>query len=357
MKGFSRSDFGAADASARKQRETPRIGRAVVLDASHDPAGVGGLIQYVSALSGQAVADRMRSYPITHTGWRVLFALAKSNGVFQSALAMELALGKVIVGSVIQALETGGWVVRKREPYDGRLRRVFLTQNSWAALQDIGDVRRTVAERLLGDVAFEDSDALISLLEKLRNNLLRMAAEGGEREGDAFDEEMPASDFWLATTSEFGAKCEHNVEQRINTLTLGVADVQRSRRFYERAFGWRAAEFSSESLVFFELGAIKLALFERTRLAEDAGLPLGRGFGGIALAHSVKSREDVDAVLAQVESANGRIIRPAQEVFWGGYSGYFADPDGHPWEVAYSQVKFPLQADGTIKITSALEII
>jgi uncharacterized protein len=117
--------------------------------------------------------------------------------------------------------------------------------------------------------------------------------------------------------------------------------------------GWTASPASSEAVVFFELGSVTLALFERALLAKDAGLPVGRGvggFGGIALTHVVRSRQEVDAVLRRVASKQGRIIREATDVFWGGYSGYFADPDGHPWEVASTSPAVQLRPDGRIQL-------
>lgn len=146
------------------------------------------------------------------------------------------------------------------------------------------------------------------------------------------------------------------MEQRLSLVTLGVTDLPRSRRFYEEGLGWTASAASQESIVFFQLGGIGLALYSRAALAEDACLPEQNGagpdapgFGGITLAHNVRSREEVDAVLALARQAGARILKPAQPVFWGGYSGYFADPDGHPWEVAWNPFA-PLAEDGAIRL-------
>ncbi len=139
------------------------------------------------------------------------------------------------------------------------------------------------------------------------------------------------------------------MEQRLSLVTLGVADVARSRRFYER-LGWKASGASNESIAFFQLGGVALALFGRAALARDAGLPgEGRGFGGITLAHNVRTRQEVDAVLVRAKEAGARILKPAEEAFWGGYSGYFTDPDGHPWEVAWNP-QFPLRDDGGLQL-------
>ena len=139
------------------------------------------------------------------------------------------------------------------------------------------------------------------------------------------------------------------MEPRISLITLGVADIGRARRFYE-ALGWKASGPSNDSVVFFQLGGIILSLYGRESLAADARLPpAGEGFGGTALAYNGRTREEVDAALALAASVGGRILKPAEEVFWGGYSGYFADPDGHVWEVAWNP-GFPIADDGTISL-------
>lgn len=139
------------------------------------------------------------------------------------------------------------------------------------------------------------------------------------------------------------------MEPRISLITLGVADLARSRRFYEE-LGWRASGASQESVCFFQAGGMALALFSRAALAEDAGLAdAGPGFGGIALAQNMRTREAVDQLLAEAERASARILKPAQKVFWGGYSGYFSDPDGHPWEVAWNP-GFALAEDGSLEL-------
>jgi catechol 2,3-dioxygenase-like lactoylglutathione lyase family enzyme len=139
------------------------------------------------------------------------------------------------------------------------------------------------------------------------------------------------------------------MEQRLSLVTLGVGDIARSRRFYE-AMGWTASSSSLESVVFFQLGGIGLSLYGRAPLAADAGLaPEGSGFGGIALAHNVRSPAEVDATLAHAAASGGRILKPGAKVFWGGYSGYFADPDGHPWEIAWNP-GFPLGEDGALHL-------
>lgn len=126
------------------------------------------------------------------------------------------------------------------------------------------------------------------------------------------------------------------MEQRLSVVTLGVSNLDRSRRFFEDGLGWQRST-EDEGIVFYQVNGSVLALFPRDELAHDANVPgEGRGFGGITLAYCARSREEVDRVLAQAEEAGARILKPAEDAFWGGYSGYFADPDGHPWEVAWN---------------------
>ncbi len=138
------------------------------------------------------------------------------------------------------------------------------------------------------------------------------------------------------------------MEQRLSIVTLGVSDLARARAFYCDGLGWRASRASNETLVFIDAGGVALALFRRDDLAQDAGLdPYGQGFSGVTLAHNVAERSGVDRVLAEAEAAGAAVLKPAENAFWGGYSGYFADPDGHAWEVAWNPF-FPLDDDGRI---------
>jgi uncharacterized protein len=138
------------------------------------------------------------------------------------------------------------------------------------------------------------------------------------------------------------------VEQRISLVTLGVADLTRARTFYER-LGWQGQEV--EETVFFQTGGIVLVLWGRDKVADDAGLEDGGtdGFGGMTLAHNVRSRVEVDEVLDQAASAGAEVTRAARETFYGGYAGFFTDPDGHVWEIAYNP-GFALDRDGAITI-------
>jgi uncharacterized glyoxalase superfamily protein PhnB len=124
---------------------------------------------------------------------------------------------------------------------------------------------------------------------------------------------------------------------RVTVVTLAVRDIARSRSFYCDGLGFVASSSSGESIVFMDAGGFVLALYRRKLLAEDANLrPEGHGFGGVTLARNVGSKAEVDAALALARDAGATVLKPAQDAFWGGYSGYFADPDGHPWEVAYN---------------------
>lgn len=124
------------------------------------------------------------------------------------------------------------------------------------------------------------------------------------------------------------------MEQRLSLITL-VDDPARARRFYEDGLGW-TAHTALDGVCFYQLPGLGLALFGRQNLADDARRPVDGRFRGITLAINGLSREDVDRTLAQAEFAGATITKPAQEVFWGGYSGYFADPNGRLWEVAHN---------------------
>jgi catechol 2,3-dioxygenase-like lactoylglutathione lyase family enzyme len=139
------------------------------------------------------------------------------------------------------------------------------------------------------------------------------------------------------------------VQPRLNFVTLGVADVARARAFYEK-LGFRASSASNPSVTFFDAGGVVLALFGRGALAEDAKVAdSAPGFSGVAIAHNVASEAEVDAALREAVAAGAMLLKPGQKAFWGGYSGYFADPDGHVWEVAFNPF-FPLDAAGRVQL-------
>jgi catechol 2,3-dioxygenase-like lactoylglutathione lyase family enzyme len=142
---------------------------------------------------------------------------------------------------------------------------------------------------------------------------------------------------------------EQGLSPRLSIVTLGVSNVAKARAFYE-ALGWRASAASQPSITFFQLSGVVLALFDRNNLADDATVaPAGDGFRAVTLAHNVGSEAEVDAALAHAERSGARIVKPAAKVFWGGYSGYFSDPDGHLWEVAFNPF-FPLDEAGRLTL-------
>ncbi|SDO72456.1 hypothetical protein SAMN04487848_1784 [Microbacterium sp. ru370.1] len=135
------------------------------------------------------------------------------------------------------------------------------------------------------------------------------------------------------------------MEQRITLVTLGVEDLTRAITFYS-ALGWRPHPSSVEGEVaFFDMGGAVVALWSREALAADSGVVDGGGWGGVTLAHNVGSPPEVDAILEAARSAGARLARGAAPTAWGGYSGVFVDPDGHPWEVAVNP-GWPLDAQG-----------
>jgi catechol 2,3-dioxygenase-like lactoylglutathione lyase family enzyme len=136
---------------------------------------------------------------------------------------------------------------------------------------------------------------------------------------------------------------------RLSIVTLGVANVPKARAFYE-SLGWQASAASQDAIAFFQLSGVVLGLFERNALADDAHVaPAGDGFRSVTLAHNVGSEAEVDAALAHAEACGARLVKPATKVFWGGYSGYFSDPDGHLWEVAYNPF-FPFDEAGRLAL-------
>jgi catechol 2,3-dioxygenase-like lactoylglutathione lyase family enzyme len=141
------------------------------------------------------------------------------------------------------------------------------------------------------------------------------------------------------------------VEQRLSLITLGVLDLARSRRFYE-ALGWRTDAKPDDDVVFFQTGGSIVALWDRTRLAGDSGVEDRGGWGGVTLAHNVRSPGEVDAIIDQARAAGATIPRAGGQTFWGGYSGVFVDPDGHPWEVAHNP-DWTLKDDGSIALPSS----
>ncbi len=138
------------------------------------------------------------------------------------------------------------------------------------------------------------------------------------------------------------------MDQRVSLVTLGVADLARARAFYE-ALGWVTRAEPGDDVVFFQAGAMIVALWSREKLADDSGVDDSRGWGGVTLAHNVRSAAEVDSVIDEARRAGARIGREPAETFWGGYSAIFIDPDGHPWEVAHNP-RWTLGKDGSIAL-------
>ena len=139
------------------------------------------------------------------------------------------------------------------------------------------------------------------------------------------------------------------MEQRISLITLGVADLERSIAFYER-LGWTRSVRDAEGVAFFQAGGVAFGLYPRDALVKDANVSAdGSGFSGMALAYNTRTREDVDAILAEAATAGAVVVKLAEEAFWGGYSGYFTDPDDFLWEVAWNP-GFPLDDDGNLHL-------
>jgi hypothetical protein len=138
------------------------------------------------------------------------------------------------------------------------------------------------------------------------------------------------------------------MEQRVSLITLGVRDLGRARAFYE-ALGWSTKAAPDDDVIFFQAGGLIVSLWARARLAEDTGVEDAGGWGGITLAYNTRSPGEVDDVIAEAEAAGGRILRRGAETFWGGYSGAFADPEGHAWEVAHNP-HWTIGEDGSVSL-------
>lgn len=142
------------------------------------------------------------------------------------------------------------------------------------------------------------------------------------------------------------------MEQRLSLITLGVADLQLAVAFYEGVVGWKAAP-SPPGVVFFDLNGVVFALWPHHEMAKDMGITADSvpAYQGFALAHNVQSAEQVDAIFVRLKSHGATIIKEPQKAFWGGYSGYFSDPDGHTWEIAYNPF-WTIQQDGRVSMAT-----
>ncbi|PWB74199.1 MAG: glyoxalase [Anaerolineales bacterium] len=140
------------------------------------------------------------------------------------------------------------------------------------------------------------------------------------------------------------------MKQHLHMITLGVKDFKRSVEFYSKTLGWELSGASQEDVAFFQAGGAVLGLYPREKLAEDAKVsPEGDGFSGVTLAYNARSEAEVDGIIADLKSKGVMIVKEPQKVFWGGYSSYFADPDGYLWEVAYNPF-FPFDESGNLNL-------
>ncbi len=140
------------------------------------------------------------------------------------------------------------------------------------------------------------------------------------------------------------------MNQHLHIVTLGVSDLKRSHEFYSQTLGWKPAGAGNEGISFFQAGGVVLALFSRAELAKDALVSsAGNGFAGFSLAYNAQSEAEVDEIIRDLKAKGVKILKEPQKVFWGGYSSYFADPDGNCWEVAYNPL-FPFDENGNLKL-------
>lgn len=140
------------------------------------------------------------------------------------------------------------------------------------------------------------------------------------------------------------------MEPRVSIVTLGVSNLERAVAFYRDGLGWPLSGASNENIAFFKTGGSVLALYPREELAADADTePEGSGFSGFTLAHNVAEKHQVASALGEAETAGAKIVKEAQDASWGGYSGYFADPDRHLWEIAWNPYA-PLAEDGSLTL-------
>jgi len=140
------------------------------------------------------------------------------------------------------------------------------------------------------------------------------------------------------------------MNQHLHLVTLGVRDFEVSKRFYTETLGWKPSSSSGEDVTFFQAGGVVLSVYSREKLAEDAVVSAeGSGFSGVTLAYNTGSESEVDEIINDLRSKGVKILKEPQKVFWGGYSSYFADPDGNCWEVAYNPF-FPFDENGNLKL-------
>jgi catechol 2,3-dioxygenase-like lactoylglutathione lyase family enzyme len=152
----------------------------------------------------------------------------------------------------------------------------------------------------------------------------------------------------LRLLAEARSETLSGVDQRLSLVTLGVSDLDRARRFYE-ALGWSTGAEEGDDVAFFQAGCMIVALWDRAKLAEDSAVTDAGGWGGVTLAYNTRSTEEVDRVIEEARQAGATVGREPAETFWGGYSGVFIDPNGHPWEVAHNP-GWKIEEDGAVKL-------
>jgi len=140
------------------------------------------------------------------------------------------------------------------------------------------------------------------------------------------------------------------MNQNLHLITLGVRDLEESKKFYAETLGWKSASASGDDVAFFQTSGVVFAIYPREKLAEDALVsPEGSGFSGITLAYNARSEAEVDEIISDLKSKGVKIVKEPQKAFWGGYSSYFSDPDDYRWEVAYNPF-FPFDENGNLKL-------
>jgi DNA-binding MarR family transcriptional regulator/catechol 2,3-dioxygenase-like lactoylglutathione lyase family enzyme len=309
-----------------------------------------GLLQQVGQMRGRAVLARIDTQGLTRAQLVLLCEVARANGLAQADLAARLEIGKTRISTIVRELEGLGWLNRRSAPADRRTKCVFLTTRAWDFVDEFHAALRRLDDRMFVGVSAEERRRFDNALARLRANAGAIAGIDHPADSEGL------TDKWLAAAegppagAADGLRVATPAEQRLSLLTIGVADVARSRRFYEQAFGWIASPASSDVVAFFQLDAVVLAIYERAALAEAAHVPLGAGFGGIALAHNVRSPDEIESILARVTAAGGRLLYGTTKVRWGALMAGFADPDGHPWCVSHSGPLFSLRRDGSLAL-------
>jgi len=237
-------------------------------------------------------------------------------------VVLDHCVGQQCAGNLLEGASVGGGVELELEAL---------------ALADTGDVGVPEAdERSLDGLTLRVEDLRLEhdVDDDARHGLLRLI-EGREGSPQSIGVSAPSPNQPHPVCTSESAHKNGWMAPRVSVITLGTADLARSRAFYE-AMGWITSAEPDDDVVFFQSGGMVFALWSRSSLAKDSCVTDSGGWGGVTLAHNVGSPSEVDAVLAGAATAGATIGRAGEETFWGGYSGLFLDPDGHPWEVAHN---------------------